>query len=190
MGDPRRADGRARRRPRASAPARGADARVAGRGRGADRRGRRGPGSAAPLPGRPGDRRLPDRAGHSPLDDEGNGARLADLPRRRSVGDRRQRRARLAARPPARSSRNDRGMGRLPGRGDRHDADGRGLRRRRPPCRPHAIPAGGHGRRRGDPGRERLDGDDAACGGAGRLVSAGRLAVAGRNRRAGGPVRG
>ena len=133
------------RRPRASAPARGAAARVARRRGGADRLRRRGRVPRAAFRRRPGDRRLPDCAGPSALDPEGDGARLADLSRRRSVGGRGQRRAGMAADAPARSSGNDRGLGRFPRRCDRYDADVRGLRRRRPPRRPHAISAGGHG---------------------------------------------
>ncbi len=123
LGCARRADARPCRRARASASAGRDPPRRARGGGGADRLRPRGARASGPCARRAGRRRLPDRASADRADVHRDGPRLADLPRRRLFGDRGQRRARLRARALAGPARQHSGLGRLPRRCHRHDAD-------------------------------------------------------------------
>ena len=83
----------------------------------------------------------PWSTGVEAVDPDGNPLRLAVVFRCRLCSDRRQRGARLAARGASRAAWLDRAVGLVSGRGDRDGADGRGLWRRHPPRRAHAISA-------------------------------------------------
>ena len=167
------------------APAGGVPARPDDRGHTRGHGRRHGAGVAICLLPGPGRRRLHDRPRDPALHRRRNPARLAAFPDRRALGRRCRGGARLAADALAGPARHDRDLGigarcRL-GNG----ADGRCLRRRRPPRCVHAVSARGLRHHHRDAGLadlgQRIGRIAAGC----RLVSAGCLAAFAGNRHRG-----
>ena len=99
---------------------------------------------------RAGGDRMHDRAQHSAHHNRRDTARLAAVRGCRHRGDRGEQRARLAAHALARAAGHHRRVGFVAWRGHRDDADGRGLWRRHPSRRLHAVCARAACRVRGD----------------------------------------